>query len=241
MKEYINSLAKNSLEYYLDYNKNSQIVSQDSISEVLRANLDCIAGYDNYKVYIKKYYKPSKKWLRVLFSKFRLVKSRAKSEYENLSYFKTIGFNTPEILYFAESKGRACIITKELENSTDLFNYFSKNKINPQNFQYLIKYIEILKEIHCNNFIHRDYKLRNVLLSTDGELFLIDCPSGFKDYLGGLTNKFRLRDLAITYKDLRKILNRKQLLLLFKVYFNITSLKLCKKNRIILENIIKLV
>lgn len=223
------------LDFY--FNLKNPPISQNDISNVIKVNLD------NQDYYIKRYYKPGKNFIRYL-------KPKGKAEYKNLLFFAKHNLNTIDVVDFLKSNllfdTRACLVTRSLENSCNLYEYYSNHKITKDNFVYLIEYIKILKKLHQElKFIHKDYKLRNVLLSKDKKLYLIDCPNGvclnlgmFNFIISPIFNRLILSNLAIVYKDLKKVLNRKYLIILYKNYFNLNNLKLDKKHK---KNISKIV
>lgn len=198
-------------------NYKNDLISQDSISDVTKISLN------NKNFFLKRYYKPGKR-LYIKLSKFLpFVFSKAKREFRNLLFFSNNGFYTPKIAFFAEAKGRSCLVTEELQNSQNLYEYFTQHKVNKVNLKYLLEFAKILADLHSKNFIHRDYKLRNVILSEDKKLYLIDCPNGFECQSDFLLNKYIIRDLAIVYKDIRKVLPPKVQLELFKSYLKLSS------------------
>ncbi|MBP9721696.1 MAG: hypothetical protein KBD64_00900 [Gammaproteobacteria bacterium] len=209
---------------YLFSLKNTPI-SQKSFSDVLDITID------NQSFIVKRYYKPGKKlWLR-LFAK----RSKSHSEHNNLLFFAKHGIYTPEIVGLFRKQQRSCLVTKKLPNVYNLAEHFnihnSKNNINNYNLDILIRFTKILRQLHDLKFVHRDYKLRNVLLSEDHKLYLIDCPNGISFNFGKfsfifnfLYKKLALRDLVIAYKDLRKVINPRQLIYLYKIYYNLNKL-----------------
>jgi tRNA A-37 threonylcarbamoyl transferase component Bud32 len=220
--KYKNKFETFGLSYYLKLK--GKVLSQDSISKVV------ITQIQDTRILIKKYYKPGKSWHRKLARYFKFLYSKGAAEFSNLLFFANNNFNTPEIIYFNEDKGQSCLVTKEVENSHDLFHYYSSKKPNrttkANNFRHLYRFIEVIQKLHSLNFIHRDYKLKNVLLSESAELYLIDCPNGFTCLFELALTKYKLRDLTIIYKDLKKLLTKTQLLCLYKYYYGITGFKL---------------
>lgn len=208
------------LDYFLNYAGDMHYLSQDSISDVAKITLS------GQKFFLKRYQKPGKHLLRKLSRFTRYIQSRAAREFSNLLYFSNNGFNTPEVIFFAEHKGRSCLITKEIEDSYNLSEYYSKHKVNKTNFIYLLKFTEIIRALHKQGFIHRDYKLRNVLIDNNGKLYLIDCPSGFTDYSKIFFNRFVTHDFTVIYKDLKKVLSATQMLRLYKHYYELDNTKL---------------
>lgn len=221
-----------------------ELLSKDSISDVIRTNLN------NSNVIIKRYYKPSKNTFRSLAKYSNLVSqfvSKGSREFRNLLFFANNGFFTPEIIYFSQAKGQSCLVTKELLNSQDLSQFFKNHSINTQNFTYLLEFISIIKSLHDKGFIHRDFKLRNVILSEEKTLYLIDCPAGFIDYFSLFCGPFyhkvsiflKQRDLANIYKDLTKVLlTPRQLLKLYKHYYGLKNGKLALEDK---QNIHKII
>lgn len=213
-----------------------ELLSKDSISDVIKSTIN------NSNVIIKRYYKPGNNSIRLLAKYSQLISqliSKSSREFRNLLFFANNGFFTPEIIYYSQIRGKSCLVTKELINSEDLFKYFKKHKIDNQNFNYLLEFIAIIRKLHNMGFIHRDFKLRNVILSADKKLYLIDCPEGFVDYFSLLSGPFysvvsrflRQRDLANVYNDLKKILTSRQLLTLYKYYCNQGNKKLTLEDR----------
>lgn len=205
------------LAYFL--NRSGEKVSSDSISEVIKTH------YKGYDIFIKKYYKPGKSFIRKLSNFIPFIYSKGLSEYNNLSYFSHHDFLTPDILFFDEQKGQSCLVTLALSNSVDLSKYYSqfppRFTSRHNNAYYLFDFAFLLAKLHKLGFIHRDYKLRNVLLSQDKKLYLIDCPNGFKKNRTLAKEHYITRDLAIVYKDLKKVLSKTQMLRLYKHYYNL--------------------
>lgn len=226
------------LNYY--FGLKAALISENDISNVIKVSLN------NIDIYIKRYFKPGK-------TLYRYFKPKARVEYKNLLFFAENNFNAIEIICYLEKGYRSCIVTKSLENSSDLYQYFTNNKITKKNFNILIEYINILKRLHTElKFIHKDYKLRNVLLSEDHKLYLIDCPSGYSlNYCNNkllniifqpfvnkfILNRLILSNISIVYDDLRKILSVRQMLVLYKTYYNLNN-KLNKSDRKNISNII---
>lgn len=210
---YKQDFKDSSLEFFLSYK--NKLISQDSISNVTKISLN------NKSFFLKRYYKPGKRFYSKLSKFLPFVFSKAKREFRNLLFFANNGFNTPKIAYFAESKGCSSLVTEELNNSQNLYEYFSQNKVDKTNINYLFEFAKTLANLHNKNFIHRDYKLRNVILCDDNKLYLIDCPNGFECQSAVLLNKYIIRDLAIGYKDIRKVLPPKVQLALFKCYLQL--------------------
>lgn len=208
-----------SLEFF--FNCSGTLISSDRISNVISLNLD------GNNVYVKRYYQPGKKLYRKLLQLIKFIPSKAKKEVSNLLFFTRLGLNTPEILYYSEYRNKACIVTKEVYHSTDLFKYFTNNAINHAGLTYLMNCAQILSKLHAENFIHRDYKPRNVLLNDQQELLLIDCPNGFKfnaliaALSPGLLQRLKMRDIALFYRDIKHLLSARQGLKLYRKYFNL--------------------
>lgn len=249
--------SKFTLERYFDDDflskYNFKEVSSDKISDVININVD------NKNLYIKRYYKPSKRILNIILFYLRLSDSKAKREYNNLVFFNKNNINIPVIYDFFDNKhsGRACLVTESVgsvesvgnidntDTDTDstsmtLYDYLVLNKpINKyqtkDNINLIKKYLDVLIKLHNNNFIHFDFRTRNALLSNN-ELFFIDCPNGLKYnkiwaiLFSYWLQYFKLRDLALVYKDLKNILPNKFLLKLYKYYVYNTNINNSKIN-----------
>mgnify|MGYP001004930228 CR=1 FL=1 len=152
-------------------------------------------------VYAKKYEYP-------LSLRYFCRKSRGMREFLAYRFFQAYQIPSPALLYFAEKRilGNlrwSFLITKGMENTTDLFTYFEQNQGDKEARQKILeKLAKIAWRMHSLGFFHKDFKFRNILLSLsqpdEPELYLIDCPRSIKKE--NFSSSLALWDLTTLYK-----------------------------------------
>lgn len=123
------------------------------------------------EVYLKRY--NNKGLLDTIKNLFR--KSRALKSMEGAIVVKSLGFNTPDVLFACEKRIfgiliRSFIATKGIKarNLVDL----AQNK--SCTFKLLSKIASYIKQMHASGIFHIDLKGENMLVDDKGDIFIID-------------------------------------------------------------------
>jgi tRNA A-37 threonylcarbamoyl transferase component Bud32 len=190
-------------------------VTKDKISEVVKVS---ISGKN---FYVKRYFKPRARGFGCI------IRSRVRSEWENLQFFDSLGIPVPCLAAWGEDLRagvfRGALITEELPNAEDLATinqqagaFFDRRDWFCHVAQQVACYT---KRLHDQQFMHLDLKWRNILVGAGDQpqVFFFDCPSG-KRLPALLFRRARLKDLACLDKLGRKRLRRTQRLAFYKYY-----------------------
>lgn len=139
---------------------------------------------------------------------------RAKAEFSNLSFFRSLGIPACEPMLWGEYRTslgllqNCMIVTREVPDTIQLDQYIEglrdtdePTELKQQIHRQIIGQIAVnLKKIHDQHFFHDDLKWRNILVRRSGEnaeTFWIDCPSGYVDKTGGMRQKHgEVKDIA---------------------------------------------
>jgi tRNA A-37 threonylcarbamoyl transferase component Bud32 len=218
---YIHGEAQNQTSPFFDTLDNAfscegELISSSAINRVIKFYING-TGY-----YVKTYTAGGKRFRRYI------GRSKVRSEWENLLFFKKLGIPVPELVACGQDIhlglfNRGAIITNEVKNSSDLATLarnesdFIKNKAWMEYVGLL--YSDYAKRIHQNKFIHADLKWRNILVTKDSkpEVYFIDCPTGRKLF-GPFFNHWRIKDLACLDQIARDHLKGTTRLKLYKNY-----------------------
>lgn len=193
----------------------TRITIRHGMSEMI---LDTSGSY-----FIKRYFKPRKRWLSRLFA------SKARREYQNQLFFQRLGIPVPEILAFHEEKGlnrRAAIVTRALPGAIDLATLLGgENAPRGKRLDNLLRQLAgIVRKLHEQGFFHNDLHLRNILVHQN-RLYLIDSPNGRRlGFIPLVSARFRRRDLALVDKAARRYLSRSWRMRLYHYYSGIDAL-----------------
>lgn len=87
------------------------------------------------------------------------------------------------------------------------------------------------RAMHDHHFAHNDLKWRNLLVNDEGELFLIDCPTG-AFWFGPFLRRRITKDLACLDKVAKYQLSRTQRLRFYLQYRGRQRLNVADKRRI---------
>ena len=191
-------------------------IASDPLSYVIKVP---VAG----KFYYVKCYTGAGKGFRRYFGK-----SRIRSEWENLFFFKSHDVPTAEVVGYGEERTfglfkRGALITEEIAGSADLDFFVRKNPAVTQEYRWIGPVIEQVAQatasLHQAGFAHNDLNWRNILVTTKGapKIFFIDCPSG-KRWINPILKYRILKDLAHLDKVGRQLLSRSQRLRFYKQY-----------------------
>ena len=161
--------------------------------------------------------------------KFCLGSSRYQRELRNLSYFKSLGLDTPQaVAYGFETRlgvlQRAVLVTAEVTDAIDLDKLISSGDLYRNGIPAARKILSLLagaaRAMHADGFYHKDLKPWNVLVGqadSRPQLFFFDCPSGHHPpYF--LLRRGIVRDLAHLHNGLSAHVRRADLLYMFKQY-----------------------
>lgn len=117
-------------------------------------------------------------------------RSEAWTEWRNYDFFRSLGFAAPEVVAAGEERSilgvrRAVIVTREIPAAADLRSLLKKPLLAESadlRRRVLEQAATFAAAIHSQDFSHRDFRVRNILVRTvepdPGQLFWIDCPNG---------------------------------------------------------------
>jgi hypothetical protein len=203
-------------------------ITSDLLSEVIR--VEC-AG----RCYYVKRYVGAGKGLRRFIGR-----PRVKAEWQNLTYFAECGIPTaPIIAYGLERRAgafvRGALITGELVGTEDLAQLAQRGAPCLRDRAWVARVSQQLaaatRTLHDRHFTHNDLKWRNVLVNEQGELFLIDCPTG-SFWWGPLLRYRIIKDLACLDKVAKYQLSRVQRVRFYLQYCGHSRLDARDKQRI---------
>lgn len=206
-----------------------EIVARDSLSHTLRV---AVGGR---RYYVKRYHGLGKKPLRTL-----LATPRVALEWINLQRFAAWGIPTAQVVACGlERQGgrfrRGALITAEIPDATDLARLARAGdpRLKSQSWWHGVstRIADITQRMHQHRFAHGDLKWRNLLVDADGQVFLIDCPSG--GFWRAPFLEYRIvKDLACLDKVARRTLSRTQRLRFYLGYARQPRLDPAAKRRI---------
>lgn len=193
-----------------------KLISRDPISAVKKVSID------NQCFYVKTYTSAGKLLRRYL------GRSRAKTEWKNLMFFKSLNIPTAELVGYGEERKfgifrRGALITKGIANSIDLLQYAESNPAMLKNRNWLSTVIKQVaqhtRKMHDVGFAHNDLNWRNILVNNSGEpkIYFIDCPSG-RFWIPPLLKRRITKDLAHLDKVAREVLSKSSQLEFYKYY-----------------------
>lgn len=189
-------------------------ISHDSLSEVIRIQRDGV------RYYVKRY-RSAGSGLRSY-----AARPRAKAEWQNLKHFATWGIPTaPMVAWGLERRFgrfvRGALITAELAGTEDLAALARNHDPRLQQRDWLDKVsrqlAEATRRMHRHGFAHNDLKWRNLLVNAEGNLYLIDCPTG-SFWWGPLLDYRIVKDLACLDKVAKYHLSRTRRLRFYLQY-----------------------
>ncbi|PHS73651.1 MAG: hypothetical protein COB22_00120 [Cycloclasticus sp.] len=143
--------------------------------------------HDGDVIYFKRYKYTKNPW------EFFLRRSKAANEAINYQRFKKIGIPTLDIIALYEQRSLgllhlACIITKELKNTTQLNHFYTDILLKmPKDEQQKVfkelkeKLFQQIRLAHHEGVFHLDLKWRNIMVQQEGDQYTpiwIDCPRG---------------------------------------------------------------
>jgi tRNA A-37 threonylcarbamoyl transferase component Bud32 len=152
------------------------------------------------KIYANRKY-PFQRYLR---------KSKSRNEVRNLLFFQSIGISTPRIIGWGQRRNairqiiQEFIITEAIPDSLTLDQYVRKKSLSKLQAARLARTLGLwLRNMHTNNFYHKDFHWRNILIRCKKQklvISLIDCPRGAFHYSTIRSRYWRLKDCAILDK-----------------------------------------
>ena len=203
-------------------------ITRDPLSEVLRIERGGV------RYYVKRYWGAGKGLRRYI------GRPRVKAEWQNLKYFAKWGIPTAPIVgYGLQRKAgafvRGALITRELPRTEDLAQLARGDDPRLRDKGWLDgvsrQLARATRTLHEHHFTHNDLKWRNLLVNEQGELFLIDCPTG--SFWWGPLLRYRIvKDLACLDKVAKYKLSRSQRLRFYLQYRGRRRLNAGDKQRI---------
>ncbi|NUM34867.1 MAG: hypothetical protein HUU50_09995 [Candidatus Brocadiae bacterium] len=179
----------------MEFFQSGEMVSASSISRLWKKKLG------EEMLYAKKY--ESTYSLR-----YFCRRSRGMREFLAYRFFQSCGIPGPVVVYFEEKRllGNllwSFLVTQNIDSTVDLFSFFEKRPANGHLRQKIMESLaKIAWQIHSCGFYHKDFKLRNILLSTIEEsnpkLYLIDCPKSVQKK--SFSPRLALWDIVTLYK-----------------------------------------
>ncbi|BBM84168.1 lipopolysaccharide kinase InaA family protein [Candidatus Uabimicrobium amorphum] len=173
----------------------------------------------NVKCFIKKYsYTPNYRFLGRPSYTFR--------EKHSFDCFSEMGIPHPEVIFCAENRqfGRlrwAIIGMQEIEESQNLIPFFIECK-DPILRQNLILRLAEMTALMCNRrFSHGGWRMRNILIDKNHQLFCVDCPKGhFKKAPVGRSLDF---DLLGIFRDFMQMCSEEEKIFFVEEYCKRTN------------------
>ncbi|MDP2242736.1 lipopolysaccharide kinase InaA family protein [Pseudomonas sp.] len=203
-------------------------ITRDPLSEVIR--VEC----EGVRYYVKRYHGAGKGLRRFI------GRPRVKAEWQNLKYFAKWGIATaPIVAYGLERKAgafiRGALITRELIGTEDMAQLAQRDAACLHDRTWVAQVSQQLaaatRTLHEHHFTHNDLKWRNVLVNAQGELFIIDCPTGA--FWWGPLLRYRIaKDLACLDKVAKYTLSRTQRLRFYLQYCGRQHLNAVDKRRV---------
>ncbi|PAU60810.1 heptose kinase [Pseudomonas sp. PIC25] len=203
-------------------------LTKDPLSEVIRIERDGV------RYYVKRYWGAGKGLRRYL------GRPRVKAEWQNLQCFRKWGVPTAPIVAWGLERKlgafvRGALITRELGGTEDLALLAKRRDprlAEPRWVDGISRQLaRATRTLHDHHFAHNDLKWRNLLVNEEGELFLIDCPTG-AFWRGPLLHHRVIKDLACLDKVAKYQLSRTQRLRFYLQYRGRERLSVCDKRRI---------
>lgn len=203
-------------------------LSKDRLSEVVRVERQGV------RYYVKRYWDAGKGIRRFL------GKPRIKGEWQNLRHFIRWGVPTAPVVAYGLERHfggfvRGALITQEIPNTEDLAQLAKQQDARLHNRAWVAHISQQLAQatriLHHHRFTHNDLKWRNLLVNTEGQLFLIDCPSG-GFWRGPWLSQRIIKDLACLDKVGKYQLSRTQRLRFYLNYRQQDRLKPADKSMI---------
>jgi tRNA A-37 threonylcarbamoyl transferase component Bud32 len=203
-------------------------ITRDPLSEVIR--VEC----EGVRYYVKRYHGAGKGLRRFI------GRPRVKAEWQNLKYFAKWGIATaPIVAYGLERKAgafiRGALITRELIGTEDMAQLAQRDAACLHDRTWVTQVSQQLaaatRTLHEHHFTHNDLKWRNLLVNAQGELFIIDCPTGA--FWWGPLLRYRIaKDLACLDKVAKYTLSRTQRLRFYLQYCGRQHLNAADKRRV---------
>lgn len=202
-------------------------VTNDAISEVIRVERGGV-------IYYVKRYRGSKGLRRYI------GRPRVKAEWQNLKRFKRWGIPTaPIVAYGLERQrggfSRGAVITRELSRTEDLAALANRHdgRLDDAGWvrQISTQLAAATRCMHAKGFAHNDLKWRNLLVDTQMNLYVIDCPTG-AFWWGPFLERRIVKDLACLDKVAKYQLSQTQRLRFYLQYVERRRLSRSDKGRI---------
>ena len=157
-----------------------------------------------------------------------LGRSKARTEWENLALFRSLGIPTPDVVACGETRkhGRVqsgALVTAEIPSAVDLRTLALRRDERLADAAWrrsvLRQVADYVRRLHRAGFIHNDLNWRNILVKLEGapEVYFIDCPSGHW-CPRPLRERRMAKDLAFLDKLGRQYLSRTDRLRFFLHY-----------------------
>ncbi|MGX5221076.1 lipopolysaccharide kinase InaA family protein [Pseudomonas segetis] len=189
-------------------------ITRDPISEVIRVERQGV------RYYVKRYKSAGKGFRRYI------GRTRVRTESRNLKRFAKWDIPTSKVVASGLERNngafvRGALVTQELPNTQDLAAMANAQDPRLKQGGWVRQVSEqiatLTRRMHDNNFTHNDLKWRNVLVDSQGKVFLIDCPTG--GFWWGVFLRYRIiKDLACLDKVAKYTLSRTQRLRFYMQY-----------------------
>jgi len=203
-------------------------ITGDPLSEVLRIE------HAGIRYYVKRYWgagKGLRRWIG---------RPRVKAEWQNLKSFSKWGIPTAPLVGWGLERRcglfhRGALITRELERTADMAALALRDDPRLDDAAWVDgvsrQLARATRAMHDHHFAHNDLKWRNLLVNDEGELFLIDCPTG-AFWFGPFLRRRITKDLACLDKVAKYQLSRTQRLRFYLQYRGRQRLNVADKRRI---------
>lgn len=164
-------------------------------------------------------------------------RSKARCEYDNYAVFRQLDIPCADRVAWGEDRDalgrlrRAFIITVAIPDAAPLPQFCQERQPKPATRQEIVRQLSsIAQRLHRAGFCHHDLVVRNLLITPEPKVWLIDCPRGAHRRVG--RNRARLKDLASLDKGATLLARRTERLAFLKAYLDILRLDAAAKQLI---------
>ena len=158
-EKYKNSLTPNCIIKFLEKLESKEPVISGKKKKIWSLN------FNNYEIFVKKFI--------YSFRFLKYVKQTGFKSFKTAQYLLDKGVRTPEPLFFYENGLYEYFATRKI-NGIDLWDFLESNNSGKtiETIEYKIR--ELIKKFESLNLYHSDLNIRNIFVSNDLNLYLLD-------------------------------------------------------------------